>query len=301
MSWSTADLPDLTGTTHVVTGATAGIGRETALELARSGAQVVLAVRSTERGEHVADQIRSRISRAQHPGGVEVAHLDLADLSSVRGFADSWGERQIDVLINNAGTVTPSRRTTVDGYELTFGTNVLGPFALTNLLLPQVTDRVVVLGSIAHRSATLDLDDPSFERRRFSTAKAYPQSKLADMLWAVELDRRLRAAGSPVKALTAHPGWALTDLQRASGVPVIDEIVTAFCWPFAQGAEAGALPTLRAAVDPAPGGSVFGPDGWWQFRGAPVLVSVEPQASDAEQARALWEYAARETGTDFRA
>jgi NAD(P)-dependent dehydrogenase (short-subunit alcohol dehydrogenase family) len=204
--WTASDLPDMTDRTVVVTGSNSGIGLVAARELARAGAHVVLAVRDPARGEAAAATIS---------GSTEVRRLDLADLASVRAFADGW-DRPLDVLVNNAGVMAVPERRTKDGFELQLGTNHLGHFALTNLLLPHVTDRVVIVASAAHRGARIDFDDLSSERG-YSRFRAYGQSKLANLLFLLELQRRLEDAGSPVGAHAAHPGWAATNLQSHTG------------------------------------------------------------------------------------
>lgn len=293
-TWAEHNLPDLGGSTVLVTGATSGVGLETARQLVARGAHVVLAVRDAERGRRVADEIAGDAA-----GSAEVLRVDLADLASVRAAADVWGGRGLDVLVNNAGVAVATRGETADGFELALGTNFLGPFALTNLLLPCVRRRVVVVASGAHRHGRIDLDDPHFRRRRFSLTAAYTQSKLADMLWGLELGERLRAAGSPVEVVLAHPGWALTDLQRATGRQRVDAVVTAFCSLFAQSSAMGALPTLVAATADLPPGSYVGPDGLGELRGLPTLVGRAARARDRETARRLWVLAERETGTVF--
>ena len=212
--WTAADIPSQTGRTAVVTGANSGLGLATARELARAGASVVLAVRNLELGAQAAESIE---------GDVTVRQLDLADLASVRAFADGWSG-DLDVLVNNAGIMMVPAGRTADGFELQLGTNHLGHFALTNLLLPHVTDRVVTVSSGLHRSGVIDLDDLNWQRRPYNATAAYGQSKLANLLFTLELQRRLTAAGSPVRALAAHPGYSATrrfaeyhDLEGAFG------------------------------------------------------------------------------------
>jgi NAD(P)-dependent dehydrogenase (short-subunit alcohol dehydrogenase family) len=286
--WTAADIPSQAGRTVVVTGANSGLGLVTARELARAGAHVVLAVRDLARGKHAADGL---------PGQVDVRHLDLADLASVRAFADGW-TGDLDVLVNNAGIMMVPAGLTADGFELQFGTNHLGHFALTNLLLPHVTDRVVTLSSSMHRSGHIVLDDLNWQRRPYDATRAYGQSKLANMLFTLELQRRLAAAGSRVRALGAHPGYAATNLQGRSGSRLADGLMKLGNLVVAQSDERGALPTLAAAVRDLPGGSYLGPDGFQELRGYPTLVGRTPEASDPDLGRLLWEESARLTGID---
>jgi len=288
--WSTADIPALTGRTAVVTGANSGLGLETARALAAAGAHVVLAVRDVARGEQAA---------AQLSGDVTVRRLDLADLSSVRAFAGGWSG-DLDVLVNNAGIMHVPAGRTADGFELQFGTNHLGHFALTNLLLPHITGRVVTVSSMLHRSGEIVLDDLNWERRPYSATGAYGQSKLANLLFTLELQRRLTAAGSSVRALAAHPGWAATNLQGRSGNRVKDAAMAVGNRLVASSSAQGALPTLLAATADLPGGSFTGPDGQF-MRGAPALVGRSPAASDPALARRLWAASAELTGVDLPA
>ncbi len=287
--WTAADLPDLTGRTVLVTGATSGLGRVTARELARAGARVVLAVRDTARGEQVA---------AGTPGATEVRPLDLADLASVRGFAAAW-EGDLDVLVNNAGVMAVPERRSADGFELQIATNHLGPFALTNLLIPHVTDRVVTVASGAHRMGRIRLDDLNWQRRRYRRWPAYGQSKLANLLFTLELQRRLTEAGSPVRAVAAHPGWAATNLQSRTENVLQNTAMAIGNRVLAQSDEMGALPTLFAATQDVPGGAYVGPDGIGEQRGHPKLVGRSGSASDAETARRLWELSERLTGATW--
>jgi NAD(P)-dependent dehydrogenase (short-subunit alcohol dehydrogenase family) len=289
--WTTADLPPQTGRTVVVTGANSGLGLATARALATAGAHVVLAVRDTARGAAAA---------AELDGDVEVRRLDLADLASVRAFADGW-TGDLDILINNAGIMMVPAGVTVDGFESQFGTNHLGHFALTNLLLPFVTDRVVTLSSGLHRSGTIALDDLNWQRRPYSPQKAYGQSKLANLLFTLELQRRLTMAGSSVRAVSAHPGWAATNLQSHSGSRLRDAAMQVGNHLWAVTGEQGALPTLFAATVDIPGGSYVGPDRMMELRGHPTLVGRSAMASDVELARRLWTASAELTGVDFPA
>jgi NAD(P)-dependent dehydrogenase (short-subunit alcohol dehydrogenase family) len=287
--WTAADLPDQSGRTVVVTGANSGIGLVAARELARAGAHVVLAVRDTAKGERAAASLE---------GSHEVRALDLSDLASVRAFAAAL-DRDIDVLINNAGVMaTPQRRTT-DGFELQLGTNHLGHFALTNLLLPRVGDRVVTLASGAHRLGKIDLDDLNWERRSYRRWGAYGQSKLANLLFTLELQRRLDLAGSGVRALAAHPGYASTNLQSRTENVLQNTIMAIGNRVIAQSDAMGALPTLYAATQDLPGASYVGPDGIAEQRGHPTLVARSARASDPATARALWERSEQLTGVTF--
>jgi NAD(P)-dependent dehydrogenase (short-subunit alcohol dehydrogenase family) len=289
-SWTAGQIPSQAGRTFVVTGANSGLGRSTTRALARAGARVVMAVRDRGRGEAVARDI---------DGDVEVRVLDLADLSSVRRFADAW-QGDLDVLVNNAGIMAVPFARTADGFELQLGTNHLGHFALTNLLLPAVTDRVVTVSSGVHRSGRIDLDDLSWERRRYSRIGAYGQSKLANLLFTLELERRLIADGSRVRALAAHPGYAATNLQSGFGV-VGDRVAAVANRLFAQSDEHGALPTLFAAVEDLPGNSYVGPDGRSELRGYPALVGRSAAASDPELAKRLWTRSEELTGVRYPA
>ena len=287
-------IPDLAGKTVIVTGANSGIGHAAAAALAHAGATVVLAVRDQAKGEAAAATIT---------GTTEVRPLDLASLDSVRAFAASW-QGGIDLLINNAGVMIPPLSRTADGFELQFGTNHLGHFALTNLLLPHVAagGRVVTVSSDAHRAGAIDFDDLNWERRRYRPWRAYGQSKLANLLFTEELQRRLTEAGSTVKATAAHPGYAATNLQSHSGSRVV-----AFAMKqlgnrlIAQDAAGGALPTLYAAVADIPGGSFAGPSGPFGLglRGAPTLVGRSAAAGDEQVARRLWTVSETLTGVRF--
>jgi NAD(P)-dependent dehydrogenase (short-subunit alcohol dehydrogenase family) len=286
-----ADLPPQAGRTVVVTGATSGLGLATARALAGAGAHVVLACRDAARGASVA---------AQLAGDVVVRRLDLADLSSVREFAAQWAG-PLDCLVNNAGIMMVPAARTVDGFELQFGTNHLGHFALTNLLLPHLTDRVVTVSSTAHRAGAVDLDDLNWQRRRYSAERAYAQSKLANLLFTLELQRRLAEAGSRVRALAAHPGWAATNLQSHSGSRLKGAGMALGNLLIGTSAEQGALPILFAATADLPGGSFTGPGRLFEMRGRPALVGRTIAASDPEMARKLWAASAELTGTDFPA
>jgi NAD(P)-dependent dehydrogenase (short-subunit alcohol dehydrogenase family) len=287
--WDVADLPDQRGRTVVVTGASSGLGRATAAAFAQAGAHVVLAVRDPERGEGAA---------AGMTGSTEVRRLDLADLASVRAFAEAW-EGSLDVLVNNAGVMAVPRGRTVDGFETQLGTNHLGHFALTNLLLRSIADRVVTVSSAAHRHGRIDLADLNWQRRRYRRWAAYGQSKLANLLFTLELERRLVENGSPLRALAAHPGYAATNLQLRTGSILQTSLMAVTNRLFAQTDAMGALPTLYAATQDLPGGSYVGPDGTGERRGHPTLVGRTAAASDAELAKRLWDSSAELTGVSF--
>lgn len=288
--WTTDDIPDQTGRTVVVTGANSGLGRRTSAALAARGARVVLAVRDRGRGEEAARGM---------PGDVEVRELDLADLASVRRFAAAW-EGPLDVLVNNAGLMAVPQQRTADGFELQLGTNHLGHFALTNLLLPVLTDRVVTVSSGLHRRGRIALDDLNWERRRYSPYGAYGQSKLANLLFTLELERRLVADGSPLRAVAAHPGYAATNLQSGGG-RLRNQLMGLANRFLAQSDAQGALPTLYAAVVDLPGGSYVGPDGRGEMSGHPTLVGRSAAASDGALAAKLWAASEELTGVTYPA
>jgi NAD(P)-dependent dehydrogenase (short-subunit alcohol dehydrogenase family) len=278
--WTAADLPRLDDRTVVVTGARA---------LGRAGARVVLAVRDVAKGEQAAAGV---------PGAREVRRLDLADLDSVRAFAEAW-DGDIDVLINNAGVMATPERRTADGFELQIGTNHLGHFALTNLLLPHITDRVVTVASGAHRMGAIRLDDLNWHRGGYQRWRAYGQSKLANLLFTLELERRLTEAGSRVRAVAAHPGYAATNLQGRTENVVQHAAMAVMNRIVAQSDVMGALPTLYAATQDLPGGSYVGPDGFQEGRGHPTLVGRSAAASDPRVARELWALSEELTGARF--
>jgi len=301
--WTASDIPEQTGRVAVVTGANSGLGLITARELARAGAKVVIACRDTAKGDRAAAEIRAQVPGAD----LDVRALDLADLASVRGFvARLGGERDwVDLLINNAGVMAPPRRTTVDGFESQFGTNHLGHFALTGLMLPSLlaapAPRVVTLSSGAHRIGKMDFDDLQGERS-YNNWRAYGQSKLANLLFCFELDRRARAAGTKLMSLAAHPGYAATNLQFAGPAAFYEKaIMTVTNKVLAQSAEMGALPTLYAATAPdLPGGAFIGPDGFMEQRGYPHIVTATGRAYNEADWRRLWEISVQLTGVSYR-
>ena len=287
--WTTQDLPRLDGRTVIVTGANSGIGLAAARALGRAGARVVLAVRDLSRGEQAAASVE---------GTKEVRRLDLADLSSVRAFAADW-EGDVDILINNAGVMAIPEKRTADGFEMQIGTNHLGHFALTNLLLPHIGDRVVTVSSGAHRMGSIRLDDLNWEQGGYQRWRAYGQSKLANLLFTRELQRRLDEAGSSVRATAAHPGYAATNLQGHTGNVLQHGLMVIANKVIAQSDEMGALPTLYAATQDIPGDSYVGPDGFQEQRGHPTLVGRNGAAKDTETAERLWTLSEELTGVSF--
>jgi NAD(P)-dependent dehydrogenase (short-subunit alcohol dehydrogenase family) len=295
-AWTFDDIPDQTGRTAIVTGANTGIGLETARMLARKGAQVVLACRNPEKGQAALERIRA----GKPSGRATLEALDLSDLEAVAAFATSFASRheRLDLLVNNAGVMVPPLGRTKQAFELQFGTNHLGHFALAGRLLPLVLRtpgaRIVVVSSAAQNFGRIDFDDLNWERRRYRAWAAYGQSKLANMMFALELHRRLKAAGSEARATAAHPGWTATDLQRTSGV-------SRFLNPlFAMKPADGALPTLRAATDPAAlSGSYWGPARFGELNGPPVPARISERAKNDAAAARLWEVSERLTGLPF--
>ncbi|HEV7852931.1 MAG TPA: oxidoreductase [Mycobacterium sp.] len=284
--WTAADLPSFTGRSVIVTGANSGLGEVTARELARVGAKVILAVRNTGKGDAAASGMT---------GDVEVRKLDLQDLASVRAFAD--GVDAVDVLVNNAGIMAVPYAQTVDGFESQIGTNHLGHFALTNLLLPKISDRVVTVSSMVHLMGYISLKDLNWKSRPYLAWPAYGQSKLANLLFTSELQRRLSAAGSALKAHAAHPGYSETNLQGKTGNPIGTRFI-GFVTPLVgTDADFGARQTLYAASQELPGDSFIGPRFVSRGRTGPTLRS--PLARDAKRAAALWELSEQLTGTKF--
>ncbi len=299
--WSSEQIPDQSGRTAIVTGANSGLGLATARELARHGARVVLACRNTAKGESALAEIRADAPDAQ----VELAALDLSSLDSVRSFAERYRADHdgLDLLINNAGLMAPPRGVTADGFELQLGTNHLGHFALTGRLIGAMEGRtgarVVTLSSGMHKVGRINFDDLQSERR-YSRWRAYGQSKLADLMSALELDRRLRAAGSTISSVAAHPGYAATNLQSAAP-PLVDRLaLTVTNAIVAQSADMGALPTLYAATCPdLEGGSYVGPDGLGELRGYPRICTPSRAARDEAVAARLWSVSEELTGAHF--
>jgi NAD(P)-dependent dehydrogenase (short-subunit alcohol dehydrogenase family) len=292
--WTAADIPDQSGRVAVVTGANSGLGLSTARDLARAGAQVVMAVRNLAKGEQAIAEIG---------GNARLEQLDLASLENVRAFADRVGG-PIDLLINNAGVMAPPRQTTVDGFESQFGTNHLGHFALTGLLLPKLLaapePRVVTLSSGAHRIGTIHFDNLQGDSH-YNNWLWYGQSKLANLMFAIELSRRASAAGSELVSVAAHPGYAATNLQFAGPATWYEKGIMAVTnRVLAQSGDMGALPTLYAATFPGlAGGSFIGPDGFMEQRGYPHLVTGKKSAYDEAAARRLWEVSEELTGVRY--
>ncbi|WP_327095260.1 oxidoreductase [Nocardia vinacea] len=285
--WDTSNIPDQSGRTIIVTGANSGLGAVTARALAGAGAQVVLACRNVAKGEKVAGEIGAR---------AEVRELDLADLASVRAFADAVD--RVDVLINNAGVMAVPERRTADGFEMQVGTNHLGHFALTGLLLEKISDRVVTVSSSAHRAGKIDLDDLNWERRKYRRWSAYGQAKLANLMFAYELQRRLTAAGSSKISVAAHPGYAATELQSHTE-SILDTVMALGNRLLAQSAEMGALPEIYAATEQVEPGAFYGPDGWGDMRGYPGLSGSTSASKNEQVARGLWELSEKLTGVTY--
>ncbi|MFF0911657.1 SDR family NAD(P)-dependent oxidoreductase [Microbacterium enclense] len=281
-----------TDTTVVITGSTSGIGRATAVALADAGARIILAVRDAEKGRAVAATLPGS------PGSHRVHRLDLARLETVPAFVAEIDE-PIDVLVNNAGVASKDLQRTADGHELQFGTNHLGHFLLTTLLLPRITDRVVTVASQAERMGRLDLTDLDWRRRAYRSGRAYADSKLANLLFTYELERRLRRAGSPVRALAAHPGLvrtAIYDRPAGERPNVWDRLLPV----FGQSAEDGALPSLLAASGDLPGGTFVGPERMMHMRGGAEVIGSSAQARDPELAATLWSASEQLTAADAR-
>ncbi|MFZ2528617.1 MAG: oxidoreductase [Rhodococcus sp. (in: high G+C Gram-positive bacteria)] len=285
------EVPPLSGRTFVVTGATSGVGEATARALGAAGAHVVLAVRNVVKGENVAGQIGPNTT---------VRRLDLSDLASVREFAAGIGEThdQIDVLVNNAGVMALPLARTVDGFEMQMGTNHFGHFALTGLLLPTITDRVVTVSSAAHRAGRVDLDDPNWERRQYSRSGGYAQSKLANLLFSLELERRLEACGSPVHSIGAHPGYAATGVGGNTGT-WFDRLFGVGKKVLQRSPAQGAESVVYAATDPALRGGYIGPGGFLGLYGSPHVASYSSRARDVETASRLWELSEQLTGVHY--
>ncbi|MET3806737.1 NAD(P)-dependent dehydrogenase (short-subunit alcohol dehydrogenase family) [Nakamurella sp. UYEF19] len=300
--WTSDDIPDQTGRTVIVTGANSGLGLAATESLARHGATVILAVRNEAKGRAAVARIRGR----QPAADVEVRLLDLADLDSVRRFSEALHTDAVnlDVLINNAGVMMPPRSLSPQGNETQFAGNHLGHFALTGLLLdlfhdPHGDSRVVTVSSSLHKRGSIHFDDLTGERS-YSASHFYAQSKFANVLFGLELDRRLRAAGSPIRSVLAHPGYSATNLQTAGPTGLMKILGRIGNVVVAQSVEKGALPELYGATSPdALGGQFFGPDGRGEMKGYPTVVQPIPSATDLQTARRLWEVSERLTGVTY--
>jgi len=299
--WTASQIPDQTGRSFVVTGANSGLGFETARQLAAHGGRVVLTSRSQSKG---AEAIR-RLGAAVPDAAVEHRVLDLADLDSVRAFAAAIvaDELAVDVLVNNAGVMSPPRVVTSQGFESQFATNHLGHFALTALLFGTIREgrdpRVVTVSSLEHRGGAIHFGDLTGEVS-YSPRAFYQQSKFANVLFALELDRRVRAAGLPVRSVLAHPGWSSTNLQTSGPTGIMKQLMRLGNLVVAQSAERGALSQLYAAVDPAAeSGRFYGPGGPGELRGYPREVQPVASAKNRETARRLWEMSEELTGVSF--
>jgi len=305
-AWAVEQIPDLTGKRALVTGVTAGIGEHTVLELARKGAEVIMAARTESKLSSTIDDVRRTLPKAT----VVPLICDLADLSSVRRAAmEAAASGPLDILVNNAGVMATPNRRTVDGFDLQLATNHLGHFALTGLLFPQLVAsgdaRIVTLASLAHHWVrSIPLNDPREPSGRYLKWVAYARSKLANLLFAFELDRRARRFGLPVTSVAAHPGYAATELMsgglRLGGRTPVGTMIEAATRLLGQTSAQGALPSLMAATMPGlPGGSYVGPGGPGEMRGAPVIVGTTKAARNEEMAAQLWDLSEQATGVRF--
>ncbi|MFR9750822.1 oxidoreductase [Nocardia sp. 004] len=284
--WDISNISDQNGRTFIVTGGNSGLGAETVRALAEAGAEVVLACRNVAKGERVAAKLER----------VLVRELDLADLNSVRVFAE--GIDRADVLINNAGVMALPEGRTVDGFEMQFGTNHLGHFALTGYLLDKISDRIVTVASLAHQFGTMDSADPNWEQRPYQRWSAYAQAKLANLMFARELQRRLSAAGSRQISVAAHPGYAATELQSHTE-SFLDKVMWLGNRLLAQSAAMGALPTLYAATAAVEPGGYYGPTGFGGMRGYPGPSASSKESENEQIAGELWELSEKLTGVTY--
>jgi len=294
--WNMDNIPDQKGRVAIVTGSSSGIGFETARVLAGKNATIIIAVRNLGKGNNAADKIKAQYKNAV----VHIMELDLANLNSVKTFADNFIKNysRLDLLINNAGVMIPPYSKTVDGFELQFGTNYLGHFALTSLLFDLIKNttnsRIVNVSSTAHRSGNLDFNDLNWENRKYKAWRAYGDSKISNLYFTYELQERLDNEKIKVIVAASHPGWTATELQRHSG---IFEFLNVF---LAQKIEIGALPTLYAATAAdVTGGDYFGPSGWQEWRGYPKKVESNALSHDKNIASKLWDVSEKLTGIKF--
>jgi len=295
-NWDASNIPDQKGIVVIITGATSGLGKETARVLAGKNASVIMAVRNVNKGDAVAEEIRQEFPNAE----ITVQELDLTCLSSVKNFSDGFAKAydRLDILINNAGIMFCSYSKTRDGFEIQMGTNHLGHFALTGYLMPLLRktrdSRIVATSSAGHKGGNIDFSDLNWENRKYNTQKAYFDSKIANLYFAYELDRKFKGDADAPKVTAAHPGWTRTDLQRHSGIM---RFLNTF---FSQGTDMGALPTLRAAIDPdAESGDYFGPSKHFEMHGHPVKVKSNKRSQDGQAARQLWELSEKLTGVEY--
>jgi NAD(P)-dependent dehydrogenase (short-subunit alcohol dehydrogenase family) len=294
--WDSDNITNQKGRVVIVTGSSSGIGFETARVLANKEATVIIAIRNMKKGNAALEKIKKENATAD----VKVMELDLANLKSVRRFADKFNEEysQLDLLINNAGVMIPPYSKTADGFELQFGTNHLGHFALTGLLLERIintpSSRIVNVSSTAHKMGNLNFDDLNWEKRKYKKMKSYGDSKIANLYFTYELQRKLSDGKANVLVTASHPGWTATELQRHTG------LIEALNGVFAQGIQMGALPTLYGAVaEDAEGGDFFGPAGFMEMKGYPKRVQSIPRAQDKEIAQKLWTVSEKLTGVHY--
>lgn len=294
--WTSSKISDQQGRVVIVTGATSGLGKEASRVLAGKNASVILAVRNTSKGEKVAEEIRKEFKNAD----VSVRALDLSNLESVKQFSAEILKdyKRLDILINNAGVMMCPFSKTADGFEIQMGTNHLGHFALTGLLMPLLkkteNSRIVSTSSMAHNMGNIDFSDLNWENRKYKTSRAYGDSKLANLYFTYELMRKLKGEVNGPKVLAAHPGWTRTELQRHSGF-------FSFLNPvLSQGVEMGTLPTLRAAIDEqASSGDYYGPKGFMEMKGYPVKVKSNKRSQDKVAAQKLWKLSEEMTGVSY--
>lgn len=294
--WNIGNIPDLTNKVVIVTGATSGLGKETARVIAGKNAEVIMAVRNIEKGEKVANEIRNQFNSSS----VEVRKLDLSSLNSIRVFAESFirDYKRLDILINNAGIMMCPYSKTTDGFEIQMGTNHFGHFALTGLLMPLIMkteeSRIVSVSSMAHSWGDIDFTDLNWEDRTYNTQKAYGDSKIANLYFVYELARILKNKGSDIKVIAVHPGWTATNLQRHSG------IMNSLNRVFAQKVDMGVLPTLRAAFGlNANSGDYFGPDGKLHLKGFPELQKSNEKSYELATAEKLWKVSEELTAVEY--
>ena len=303
MNWIVENIPDLTGKIIIVIGGNSGLGYESVKAFASKGAEVVLACRSAEKGE----EARTEILKAFPEGKIQVMQLDLGELESVRNFAASFknSHKKLDVLLNNAGIMMTPYFTTKDGFEGQLGTNHLGHFALTGLLMDTVLQtegaRIVNVSSGAHKNGKMDFSNLQYENGRdYSPMKAYGRSKLSNLLFTYELQRKLEAANKDTMAVAAHPGVAMTNLARHLESKFLFKILMPFFKRMAQDSAMGALPQIRASVDPeVKGGEYYGPDGRKEYKGFPVLVTSNEASHNLQDATNLWEESVKLTGVNI--